>query len=300
MQGSSSLYLIIIAIIGDILTTLVKLIAGILSSSQAVIAEGIHSMVDVTNQLLMLFGLQHSRKHPDELHPFGYGQERYFWTFIISIMVMSIASVIVMLNGLQQMLVPEPLGEFGLAYLVLLSSFSFQLVSFAISSSVLMHGVRGLRGLLSRVRHSKDVATSTVWLEDSFAIVGIGIALTGLFLSQYTGSSFYDGLASFLIGVLTLVMAFLLARDSKNLLLNETVSPSVYEQVVSLVRSFPEVQEIKSLDTLVAGPGTALLKAHLLLDPKLEEIAKHDLVETIRQRLGEEVSGVHRTFIKYE
>ena len=294
MQNSTVL---IIAIIGDILTAFVKLVVSMIGGSQVLLTEGLHSLADVINQLLLAAGLRSDTTNTDGNHPFGKGQSKFYWSFLISVCVLVISGTICLITGLEQIINPHPVREYGLGYLVLLSSLSLQVVSLALSSGFFAKANDVQKDNGHKPGVQLDLTTTTIYQEDIYAIIGIVIALISLALTQYYANPVYDGLGGMLIGLLLFGVGFLQAKRMQDVLISETVSPAVYQQIIQLLRSFDKVDKVLKIDTFYAGENKAILKLQLGFDPDLNEQDQKAEAEKIKQRICEEIPCVSQLFI---
>src|SRR3546814_530924 len=203
-----------------------KFIAAAISGSSSMLSEGVHSLVDSGNQLLLLRGQARAKRPPDSRHPFGYGRELYFWAFVVAILLFAIGAGISVYQGWIHILDPEPLRDPTINYIVLAVAFLLEGTSWAIAVREFDAGRGGL-GWWQAVRRSKDPAGFIVLFEDSAALAGLIIAAAGIWLSHATGDARIDGGASIAIGLILTAVAILLAREAKELLIGEAADPAL-------------------------------------------------------------------------
>ena len=199
-------------------------IAAGISGSSAMLSEGVHSLVDTLNELLLLYGLRRASKAPDSLHPFGYGRELYFWSFIVALLVFAAGAGVSAYEGIQHIRQPEPATNHALSYSVLGMSILFEGLPGGwrcVSSGA----PRADLATSEAFRRSKDPSTFTVLLEDSAALLGLGFALIGLVAAQVLDMPVLDGVASLCIAGVLAATAFLLARETKGLLVESLPIP---------------------------------------------------------------------------
>ncbi|MGI9175019.1 MAG: cation diffusion facilitator family transporter, partial [Rhodothermales bacterium] len=214
---ASSKKAIYAAIVGNFAIAITKFIAAGISGSSAMLTEGIHSLVDTGNGGLLLFGLHRSRRPADEQHPFGYGKEVYFWTLMVAVLIFGLGGGISIYEGIQHMLHPEPIGDPTLSYIVLALAIVFEGIVWFIA----WREFNRLRGDVSSwrfIRATKDPTLFAVLFEDTAALLGLVVALVGIFLSRQLEMPILDGAASVVIGVILCVTATLLLKESKGLL----------------------------------------------------------------------------------
>lgn len=270
-----------------------KFSVALASGSSAMLSEGIHSVVDTTNQMLLLLGIHRSRKPPDRRHPFGHGKERYFWSLIAAIVIFGIGGGLSVYEGINHLRHPSPVEDPRWAYAVLGAACVFEGTSWAIAFRQLLPLLRenGVRALAS----SKDPVVLTVLFEDSAALAGLAIAGTGVFLSQRLGAPWPDAVASILIGCLLAVVAVFLAGQSRGLLVGEAADPEIVDNIRALAEAHPDIHRAGTPLTMHLGPEEVLVNLSLRFRRGLssEELAQRvaGLEEAIR-RLHPEVTRI--------
>src|ERR1041384_5999732 len=224
---------LIIALAADLGIAAAKFVAAAITGSSAMLTEGVHSIVDSTNQLLLMWGRRAAKKPPDKLHPFGYGRELYFWSFVVAVLVFSLGAGVSVYEGIIHIQHPEPAVSPVIAYAVLLVAFLLEGWS-TLEAFRDFNKAKGKLGWLQAVRQSKDPPAFIVLLENGAAMAGIIAAAVGLLLSQLTPDPFYDGAASIVIGVILAFTAALLAYESKGLLIGEAADPELVRNLHDL------------------------------------------------------------------
>jgi cation diffusion facilitator family transporter len=230
-----------------------KFVAAAITGSSAMLTEGVHSVVDSINQLLLMWGRHAAKRPPDRLHPFGYGRELYFWSFVVAVLVFSLGAGVSVYEGILHIMHPEPAVSPIIAYAVLLLAFLLE----AWSTLEAFHDFRKAKGDLGwfqAVRDSKDPPAFIVLLENGAAMAGILAAALGLMLSQITGDPFFDGAASVVIGVILGLTAMLLAYESKGLLIGESADPVLVENLRALAGGQPGVVGVGHVLTVHSSP----------------------------------------------
>lgn len=276
------------ALVGNFLIAITKFVAAYLSGSSAMLSEGIHSLVDTGNEILLLYGLNRAARPPDAAHPFGHGRELYFWCFIVAVLIFALGGGFSIYEGIQHLIANEPMGDPTVNYIVLGVSFAFEGVSWLVALRE-FNRQKGDRGYLEAMRRSKDPTTFTVLLEDSVALLGLAIAFTGIFIAHQTGSHAPDAFASIAIGILLTGTAGFLARESKNLLVGEQALPEVNLAIEAAVVAEDGVREVNGVVTAQLGPDTVVALVSAEFE---EEMRTHDIEATI-ERIE---SGVRRQF----
>ena len=268
-----------LAVIGALfangLITVLKLIAAVITSSSGMMAEALHSVADTTNQIFLLLGLRFYKRPASGKHPFGYGKERFFWSFIAAIFIFGVGATYAIYEGINKLAHPHAPTNLGWAYGVLAISFVLEgcSIGLAIYQEVKEAHHEGM-SFGEYLRESKDPTAKTVLFEDSAALIGIVIAATGLVLTDYQVGgklgAYWDGVASILIGFVLAVVAFVLARSSRGLLLGEAATPKVLARIKQAIESHPNVESVVELLTMHLAPKQILINAHVHL--------RHDLV----------------------
>ncbi len=257
-MASGSLKVILAALGGNTLIALTKFAAAAFTGSSAMLSEAIHSVVDSCNQLLLLYGLKRSRRPADAQHPFGYGREIYFWAFVVALLIFSIGAGVSIYEGVHKTLHPRPIEVPWVNYVVLGFSILFEGGSFFVAWREFAR-VRGERGFWEAARACKDPAVFVVLFEDMAAMAGLVIALVGITAAEIFDMPQLDGLASIAIGLLLAGVALFLSRETKDLIIGETASPSIIRTVREIARNAPVVDAINELRTMHLAADDILL-----------------------------------------
>lgn len=237
-----------------------KFIAAGLTGSSAMLTEGVHSVVDSLNQILLLYGQKSSRKPPDEIHPFGYGRELYFWSFVVAILIFAVGAGLSIYEGILHILNPVEIEDARINYVVLGISFVLEGGSWFLAIREFAT-LKGDQGWWQAVRRSKDPPSFMVLFEDSAAMFGLVVAAIGVTLAIVTGNPAWDGAASIVIGLALAVVAVLLARESKGLLIGERADPRLAAAVRAAFDARPEVTAVGEVMTLHAAPDRVFVAA---------------------------------------
>jgi cation diffusion facilitator family transporter len=276
-----------------------KLAGGLISGSSAMLAEAAHSAADTTNQLLLLASLNLAERPADEAHPFGYGKERFFWSFLAAVSIFVSGALFSIYEGLHRILGGGGKeGGVGIAFAVLA-------VGFVLEGSSLIRAARQTgseaqsrrRSFARHLRVSRDPTVKTVVFEDSAAVIGLLLAAIGLGLTEITGSVVWDGAASVAIGVLLAVVAFVLGRDTKGLLIGEGALPEEREAIDRVFEEHPGVGSVEDLLTMALGPASLLVAARLDFIPDLDSDAVEAASDELEQSLRKAVPEVTEVFL---
>lgn len=251
-QGSR--LVIYVALAGNLGIAIAKFAAAAVSGSSAMLSEGVHSLVDTVNEVLLLHGLRRAARKPTPTHPFGYGRELYFWSFIVALLVFAMGAGVSLYEGIQHLRHPQPAQSHGLAYAVLAISFAFEGTSWWVALREFRRR-KGKLGYFAAFRQSKDPSTFTVLLEDSAALLGLLMAAAGLLAAQWLDMPQLDGVASIGIAAVLAFTAFLLARETKGLLIGEPAHPRVAESLLAIAARDADVRAANGVLTMQMGPN---------------------------------------------
>ena len=291
------------ALFANGLITVLKLMAAVFTGSSGMMAEALHSVADTTNQIFLLLGLRFYKRPASAKHPFGYGKERFFWSFIAAIFIFGVGATYAIYEGIEKLRHPHAPTNLKWAYIVLAISFVLETgsIGLAIYQEVKEAHHEGL-GFFDYIRESKDPTAKTVLFEDSAALLGILIATAGLLLTEYqvggAVGAYWDGVASIAIGLVLAFVAFALARTSRGLLLGEAANPKVVQAITSAIESHPNVEKVVELLTMHLAPKEILINAHVKLRPDLVTGDIESTVEEIEKRIKEAEPKVQRIFLE--
>lgn len=277
---------LIAGLIGNILVAVTKFGAAAFTHSVAMLSEAVHSTVDTSNELLLLYGAYRAHRPPTAQHPLGYGRESYFWSFVVALLIFVIGAGVSVFQGVQHVLDPEPMESFVVNYAVLLLSACFEAGSWWTAYKEFRRR-KGTRGYLQAAVETKDPSTVMVFFEDSAALVGIAIALLGTAAAQYYDEPVFDGVASIAIGVLLAVMAAFLARENKRLLIGEGASPQLVRSVKEIASDTKGVDHFNGMLSFQIGPREVVVALSLDFTPELRARELQAIVDRLETRIRE-------------
>lgn len=271
---ASSNKVVVAALIGNLAIAVAKFIAAGVSGSSAMLSEGVHSLVDTVNELLLLYGLRRARQPADDSHPFGYGRELYFWSFIVALLVLAMGAGVSLYEGIAHIRQPVPMKHPLPSLIVLGVSMLFEGGSWWVALREFRQR-KGQRGYFEAFRRSKDPSVFTVLLEDTAALSGLLIALAGIGLAHWLQMPVFDGIASLGIAAVLACSALLLARETKGLLIGEPARPGVSQSLMRIAAADPGVRSANGVMTVQMGPDrvVAALSAEFedaLATPQIE------------------------------
>jgi cation diffusion facilitator family transporter len=276
-----------------------KGVAGALTGSSALLAEAAHSVADTANQGMLRVSLTLGERPPDEEHPFGYGKERFFWTLLASVVIFLAGAVFAIGHGTLRLVSPPTKKE---SFLVVYGTIAFAFVAEGIS---FWRAIRQTRDAVQKadvpfmkfVRQSKEPTVKTVLSEDAAAIAGLVIALVGTALAQLTGRDAFDAGAAIAVGVLLVLVAILIGRDTKGLLIGEAAPRAERERLRRVITRHDGVERVRDLRTMYIGPESLLVAARVDLDGALSSDDTERLAARIDRALRDEVPAVDQVFL---
>jgi cation diffusion facilitator family transporter len=290
---------VVVALVANLAIAVAKIAAGLIGGSSAMLAEGAHSVADTTNQVFLLTSLRLSRKAPDDTHPFGYGKERFFWSLLAAIGIFVSGAVFSIYQGVHELLSGESeVAGYLLSYAVLFISFLAEGTSWLKAVRQLRTEARAAgRGMIEQVRLSSDPTVKTVFSEDTAALIGLLLAALGLGLHQLTGQAYWDAAAAIAIGVLLAVVAYLLGRDTKEMLIGEAAPAPVRDGIRSELADHPEVDRVLDVRTMLLGPEALLVAARLDMDDSLGAAEVEDSTDAISAGLRTKFPQVREVYL---
>jgi cation diffusion facilitator family transporter len=260
---------IIAAFFANLGIAIAKFVGFILTGSAGLIAESVHSLADTGNQGLLMLGGKRGKRPADRAHPFGYGPERYFWSFIVALVLFSMGGLFALYEGIQKVQHPHELESATIAYGILIVAICLETYSLRTAVKEARH-VKGDRSWWTYIRTAKSPELPVVLLEDIGAETGLFLALFGLFMADTTGDPRWDAIGSIAIGVLLVVIAVVLAIEMKGLLLGESASDEQQAAIEAAITGAPSVRGIIHVRTMHLGPDRVLVAAKVEYDPSLE------------------------------
>jgi cation diffusion facilitator family transporter len=253
MAKSSTLRAVWAALAGNLLVAGAKFFAAAVTGSAAMLSEAVHSLVDTINELLLLYGMARSTRPADQDHPLGYARELYFWSFVVALLIFTLGAGVSAYQGIHRLLDPQPIERPVVIYIVLATSMLFEGGSWIVGTRAFRATKRHL-GWWEAFRQSKDPPAFIVVFEDSAALLGILVAAGGTTATILTGDSRWDGIASLLIAAILAGVAWLLAQESKALLIGERADPALSDALIRLAAGMAGVCNANSIATVHLAP----------------------------------------------
>lgn len=297
MAAHGSKRIIYAALVGNLAIAITKYFASQMTNSSAMLSEAIHSMVDTTNQVLLLHGMKRAAKPADSNHPFGYGKEIYFWAFIVAILIFSLGSGISIYEGLHKIQSPEIVTDVYINYIVLGAAFIFEGVAWTMAYREFKR-LNPDMGIWRAVQRSKDPTVFVVLFEDTAAMLGIITALVGLAAGQYFNMPVLDGVASVIIGIILALTAILLAIESKALLIGESADPIEQQAIRDILAHYHDIENINELLTIHFGPNDVLVTVSLDIKNSVTTGEWEKQVSAIEADIKVAIPKVRKIFIE--
>ncbi len=273
---------IIAAFIANLAIAIAKLVGFLFTGAASMLAEAVHSFADTTNQGLLFLGGARARKDATSEHPFGYGRERYFWAFVVALVIFSLGSMFALFEGIEKLRTPHELESVGWAVAILLVAMVCEAMSLrtAVKES---RPAKGTQTWWRFIRRSKSPELPVVLLEDTGALIGLVLALTGIALAEITGNPRFDATGSVAIGVLLGAIAITLVVEMKSLLIGEAATPKTVARIRAAMESSDQVDRVIHLRTEHLGPEELLVGAKIAFDTSLDVPALADAIDAVEE-----------------
>ena len=295
------------ALFGNLGIAVTKFVAAALTGSASMWAESYHSASDTVNQILLLLGIKVSKKPANELHPFGFGKSQFFWSFVVATMIFGISGILSLEQGFSSLLgeshqFENPFINYVILGIAAIFEGNALRVAFSHFKKPIIERGEKIRPstLYYEFKNSKDPSILTVVVEDSAALLGIGIAAIGIFLTDVTGNTVYDALSSIAIGTILMSFAFFLAKENRGLLIGESINPEQNKKILDTVNRIPEVNKIKTMKTMHLSPTTILVGIEVNLIDGLDTDQIESVTDTIEQEIMKIIPESKREYIFVE
>jgi len=297
--AAGSTKVIVAALIGNALIAVTKFAAAAYTGSSAMLSEGVHSLVDTGNQVLLLFGLKQSRKPPDEDFPFGHGKEVYFWSFVVAILIFAVGAGVSFYEGFVRVVTPYPVENVFVNYIVLGFAMIFEGAAWYLAFKEFGR-VKGSRGYIEAVHQGKDPTFFVVLFEDSAAMLGLLVAFAGVWLGDVTGNSVFDGIASMIIGLILGGTAVWLAYETKGLLIGERANREVVDGIRRIINTQPSVRHVNEVLTMHMGPEFILVNVSVDFSDNIRVGEIEETVARMDHQIKTHFPNVKRVFVEAE
>ena len=290
---------ILAALIANLGIAIAKFVGFAITKSSTMLAEGIHSSADSANQLLLLMGTQRAKREPSSKHPFGYGRERYFWSFVVALILFSLGSLFAIYEGIEKIRHPHALNNASWAIGILI--FGIFIESFSFRTAIVeARTIKGESTWSKFVVRSKQPEIPVVLLEDAGALFGMVIALTAISLVKITGEPIWDGIGTLSIGVLLGVIAIILAREMHSLIIGEAASEKDLSKIVNIIESNSQVAQLVEMRTQHLGPDEILIGVRVAFRENLQTKEIANLINQLEADIRIELKNAGPIFIEPE
>lgn len=298
-MASGSKKVIYAALIGNSLIALTKFSAAFITGSSAMLSEGIHSLVDTGNQVLLLHGLKQAKKPADEKFPYGHGKEIYFWSFIVAILIFALGGGISIYEGIQHLQHPKAIEKPLINYIVLGMAILFEGAAWLFAFREFTRA-KGKWGYFEAVQRGKDPSLFVVLFEDTAAMLGLIVALVGIALTDITGILYFDGMASVIIGLILVGTAIWLAYETKGLLIGESANASVVLGIRKILQKYTQVEHINEILTMHMGPDFVLVNISVDFNNNETANSVESVISEIDKTIKADYPQIKRIFIEAE
>jgi cation diffusion facilitator family transporter len=288
---------IYVALAADFGIAVAKFIAAAATGSAAMISEGIHSVIDTINQLLLLWGIKKSKKKADEERPFGYGKELYFWSFVVSLLLFSVGGCISFYEGILRIKKPDEVIDQKWNYIVLGVSFLLTAITVIITLKR-FNRQRGDLGFFEAIRKSRDPSVFIVLLGDIGDLIGLLIAFFGVLLGHLLHNPYYDGIASMVIGIFLIGISIVLVRESRSLLMGESVSKKTIQEIIALTEADPSIVKVKRHFSMYMSPDEVVLQMIAVFKKDLTTREITEAIKRIIKIIQEKFPRMKQIFIE--
>lgn len=297
MSNNQSKSVVIVAFFANLFIAISKFAVFFLTKSSSILSEAIHSVADTGNQILLLVGMAKAEKKADSSHPFGYGKEQFFWAFMVAVFLFSIGGLYSFIEGIEKIRHSHPVENLLIAVGLLIISIILEGISF-IKANKEINKLKGNLTVFGYMRKSFRAELVVVFFEDFAALIGLSIALVFILLSYFTGNPVYDGIGSVLIGILLMVIAFLIGREMKSLIIGEAMPEKVKNFIVKTFKNKKGVLEIADFKSMVLGENSMLAALEIVFEKDLntEEIRK--IIDEAEREITKKFPEVKNVYVE--
>jgi cation diffusion facilitator family transporter len=296
-QSKSSKSVIFATFSANLFIAAVKFLMAWLTASSAMLAEAIHSTADTLNQILLFVGIKQAARKADELHPFGFSGEAYFWSFIVAIILFTSGAIFSIYEGIHKLRHPAPVNHIQYALIVIVIAIIAAVFSLRMAFRKI-NVERGKTGLVAYLRKTKKAELIVVFLEDSAALIGLTIALAALLTEHFTGILFFDGLASVLIGILLAITALFIGNETKSLIIGEGADPAMLRKIRLLLLKEDSIIRVIHIRSLHLGDEYILLAIKAEFNEHLNVQQICILINGLEKEIRVQFPEVNKIFIE--
>jgi cation diffusion facilitator family transporter len=286
-----------VAIASDLAITMAKFVAAAFTASASMLAEGIHSLVETANNLLLLWGRHAYRRPPDKGHPFGHGKELYFWTLVVALLIFSAGGGVTIVEGIERLMDPQALKSPVANYAVLGVAAIFE----GVAATIAYRNLRARRpeaGLWQTIRDTKDPTVPTVLLQNGSGLLGVVVAFVGVFLGHLMGNPYPDAIASLVIGLILAAVAIVLTYESKKLLVGESAQDEAVRDIRAIVEGDSAIAQVGDVLTMHLGPDDVLATLDVRFHPDVSAAELARAADCLGAALHERHPEVRRVYLR--
>lgn len=300
MADKESKRVVYVALIANVAVAICKYVAAAATGSSAMLAEAFHSTADSGNELLLLLGMKRSSRPPDQLHPYGYGKELYFYSLLVAVYIFGVGGGLAVHQGISHLRNPQLTQHPLWNYAVLLLGGCFELYSWRVSYRELHARKAADESLWEEIIGSKDPTVFIVFLEDSAGLIGAALAFLGIFLSRLVHNPYLDPIASIAIGLVLAGVAVILGRECGALLVGERTNRSTMKKVKEIIDADDSVERAGNLLTMQLGPNQVLLTVEIRFRRDLDLPQLESCIDRIERNIRQAEPSIQRIFIEAE
>lgn len=275
---------------------IIKLIAALITRSAGMLAEAVHSFADTGNQVLLLLGYKRSQKTADEAHPFGYGKEEYFWSFIVAILLFALGGVYSVYEGIHKLMHPEELKHLYINFAILGVAVAAEGYSWWVARKAIGGG--SISQIYTRLVDSKDAGNVVVFVEDTGAMIGLFVALMGNLLAFLTHNPAYDAASSIIIGLLLLALTYFLANEMRKLIIGERIDDEHLAMAAAIITGHPHVKALGEIKSMQLGSGECIIAACVDFEDSLRDIELEKTMHSIRTGILNKVPSAKHIYLQ--
>lgn len=273
-----------------------KLAAALITRSAGMLAEAVHSFADTGNQVLLLLGYKRSQKEADEDHPFGYGKEEYFWSFIVAILLFALGGVYSVYEGVHKLLHPEELQHLYINFAILGIAVAAEGYSWWVAKKAV--GGSTISQMYCELVDSKDAGTVVVFVEDTGALIGLGVALVGNLLAFITHNPMFDAASSIIIGLLLFALTYFLANEMRKLIVGESIGSEHTLSATRIIREHPQVKAVGTVKSMQLGSGECIIAAHVDFEDTLRDAEIERTMKAIQSSIRKKIPSAKHIYIQ--
>ena len=290
---------VLVAFVANLGVATAKLVGWTFTGAASLLAEGVHSIADSGNQLLLFVGHQRAQRPPTAEHPFGHARERYFWAFLVAVLLFTVGALFAISEGIDKLRHPHEIGSPGWALGILVAAVAME--GYALRTAVAeARRSKQSQSWWSFIRHAKEAALPVILLEDMGALIGLVVALVSIGLSALTGNPAFDAIGSIIIGALLAVIAFIMGSEMQSLLIGESASPRAQAIIRRAIETHARIERLIHLRTQHLGPNELLVAAKVEFDDSLALSEAAAVIDEVEREIREREPSARLIYIEHD